>query len=83
MQFQSIQYFSKAVGHPLTQLWKAGSSFLARMSHGAMSSKLLVKTQFQRGIRQSLSQLGWVEGISPEKLSMYLFYRMGSIILHV
>ena len=45
--------------------------------------KLLVKTQFQRGIRQSLIQLGWVEGISPEKLSMCLFYRMGSIILHV
>ena len=83
MRFQSIQYFSKAEEHPLTQLWKAGSSFLARMSHDAMSSKLLVKTQFQKGIRQSLSRLGWVEGISPEKLSMCLFNQMGSIILHV
>ena len=53
------------------------------MSHDAASSKLLVKIQFQKGIRQSLSQLGWVEGISPEKLSMCLFYQMGSIILHV
>ena len=83
MQFQSIQYFSKAVGHPLTQLWKAGSSFLARMSHGAMNSKLLVKTLLQREIRQSLIQLGWVGEISPEKLSMCLFYRMGSIIWNV
>ena len=65
------------------QLRKAESSYLARMNHDVMSSKLLVKIQTQKGIRQSLSQLGWVEGTSPEKLSMCLFYRMGNTILHV
>ena len=65
------------------RLWKAESSFLARMNHDAMSSKLLVKTQIQRGIRQSLTQLGWVEGIIPGKLPMCLFYRKDSTILNV
>ena len=44
----SINHIFRKLGHPLTQLWKAGSLFLARMSHGAMNSKLLVKL-YSRG----------------------------------